>query len=106
MLNKLRGLGRLVGPKVDHPLADAREMRRIIDGISGDNTFRAIDEVVGWLESLDGVLEFPEDRLYEAVSRLDDAAQPHLKRLERNYLHTQNLSRTEGKRIWTTSYCF
>lgn len=106
MLNKLRGLGRLVGPKVDHPLADAREMRRIIDGISGDNTFRAIDEVVGWLESLDGVLEFPEDRLYEAVSRLDDAAQPHLKRLERNYLHTQNLSRTEGKRIWTTSHCF
>ena len=64
ILNKLRGLGRLVGPKVDHPLADAREMRRIIDGISGDDKFRAMDEVVGWLESLDGALEFPEDHLY------------------------------------------
>ena len=104
MLNKLRGLGRLAGTKVDHPLTDPREMRRIIDQISGDDTFRAIDEVVGWLESLDGALEFPQDQLYEAVSRLDDAAQPHLKRLERNYLHTQNLSRTEGKRIWTTSH--
>ena len=104
MLNKLRGLGRLAGTKVDHPLTDAREMRRIIDQISGDDTFRAIDEVVGWLESLDGALEFPQDQLYEAVSRLDDAAQPHLKRLERNYLHTQNLSRTEEKRIWTTSH--
>ena len=31
MLNKLRGLGRLTGAKVDHPLADPREMRRIID---------------------------------------------------------------------------
>ena len=104
MLHKLRALGRLVGSKVDHPLADPREMRRIIDGISGDNTLRAIDEVVGWLESLDGALEFPVDHLYEAVSRLDDAAQPHLKRLERNYLHTQNLSRTEARRIWSISH--
>ena len=88
MLNKLRGLGRLAGTKVNHPLADPREMRRIIDQISGDDTFRAIDEVVGWLESLGSAPEFPEDHLYEAVSRLDDAAQPHLKRLERNYLHT------------------
>ncbi|MGB4910742.1 MAG: hypothetical protein WBO95_01100 [Candidatus Dechloromonas phosphoritropha] len=106
MLNKLRGLGRLTGAKVDHPLADPREMRRIIDQISGDDTLRAIDEVVGWLESLGSAPEFPEDHLYEVVSRLDDAAQPHLKRLERNYLHTQNLSRTEGKRIWTTSHGF
>jgi len=105
MLNKLRGLGRLAaGKKVDHPLADPREMRRIVDQISGDDTLRAIDEVAGWLESLDGVAGFPEDHLYDAVSRLDDAAQPHLRRLERNYLHTQNLSRTEGKRIWTTSH--
>ena len=79
-------------------------MRRIIDGISGDDKFRAMDEVVGWLESLDGALEFPEDHLYEAVSRLDDAAQPHLRRLLRDYLHTQHLSRTEEKRIWSISH--
>lgn len=104
LLNKLRGLGGLAGKKVDHPLADPREMRRIVDQISGGDIFRAIDEVGGWLESLEGVREFPEDRLYEAVSSLDDAAQPHLKRLERNYLHTQNLSRTEAKRIWASSH--
>ena len=78
LLNKLRGFGGLAGKKVDHPLADPREMRRIVDQISGGDIFRAIDEVGGWLESLEGVREFPEDRLYEAVSSLDDAAQPHL----------------------------
>ena len=45
MLNKLRGLSALVGPKVDHPLGDPRELRRIIDEIPGDNTFKALDEV-------------------------------------------------------------
>ena len=67
MLNKLRGLGRLTGAKVDHPLADPREMRRIIDQISGDDTLRAIDEVVGWLESLGSAPEFPEDHLYDCL---------------------------------------
>ena len=106
MLNKLRGLGSIVGPKVDHPLGDPREMRRLIDEIPADNPFRALDEVVGWLESLQGAGDFPEDRLYDAVSRLDDAAQPHIKRLARDYLHTPRLTRAEEKRLWTISHGF
>jgi hypothetical protein len=38
-------------------------MRRIVDQISGDDTFRAIDEVVGWRESPDGARELPQDHL-------------------------------------------
>lgn len=106
MLNKLRGLGAIVGQKIDHPLGDPRELRRIIDEIPGDNTFRALDEVTGWLESLAGAATFPEDRLYEAVSRLDDAAQPHIKRLNRDYLHTPRLSRSEEKRMWAMGHGF
>ena len=58
MLNKLRGLGAIVGQKIDHPLGDPRELRRIVDEIPGDNAFRALDEVVGWLESLADVRKF------------------------------------------------
>jgi len=106
MLNKLRGLSALVGPKVDHPLGDPRQLRRIIDEIPGDNTFKALDEVVGWLESLADAGDFPEDRQYEAVSRLDDAAQPHIRRLTRDYLHTPRLSRSEEKRLWSIGHGF
>jgi hypothetical protein len=106
MLNKLRSLSGIVGQKVDHPLGDPRELRRIIDEIPGGDAFKALDEVVGWLESLEGAHDFPEDRLYEAVSRLDDVAQPHVKRLARDYLHTPRLSRTEEKRLWTISHGF
>lgn len=106
MLNKLRGLGAIVGQKIDHPLGDPRELRRVIDEIPGDNAFRALDEVVGWLESMADAEVFPEDRLYEVVSRLDDAAQPHIRRLNRDYLHTPRLSRSEEKRLWTIGHGF
>jgi len=106
MLNKLRGLAAIVGQKIDHPLGDPRELRRLINEIPGDNTFKALDEVVGWLESLADTGNFPEDRLYEAVSLLDDAAQPHIRRLNRDYLYTPRLSRNEEKRLWTISHGF
>lgn len=106
MLERLLSLRRIGGTKTDHPLADSRELRRIIGDIPADNTFKAIDEIIGWLESLQGTRDFPEDRLYEALSRLDDAAQPHLRRQARDYLHAPRLSRAEEKRLWTIHHGF
>ena len=106
MFNKLRGLGGLVGPKVDHPLGDPRELRRIIDEIPADNAFKALDDVVGWLESLQDARDFPEDRLYDAISRLDDAAQPHIKKLTRDYLHAPRTARADERRLWTICHGF
>ena len=101
MLEKLRGLSPFGAKKSDHPLADARELRRVVDGLRADNSFKALDDIMGWLESLRDAREFPEERLYEAVCRLDDAAQPHLKRLTKDYLHSARQSGAEGKRLWT-----
>ena len=106
MLEILLNLTRAGGQKMDHPLTDPRVLRRAIDEIPGDNAFKALDQIVGWLESLQGVPDFPADRLYDAVSRLHDAAQPHLKRLSRDYLHSPRLSRSEEKCLWTISHGF
>ena len=106
VFNKLRGLGGLVGPKVDHPLGDPRELRRIVDEIPADNAFKALDDVVGWLESLQDARDFPEDRLYDAISRLDDAAQPHIKKLTRDYLHAPRAARADERRLWTICHGF
>jgi hypothetical protein len=106
MLEKLRDLRGLIGSRVDHPLADSRELRRIVKEIPVDNAFRALDEIVGWLESASQAPDFPEDRLYLAVSQLDDAAQAHLRRLARDYLTSPRLSRTEEKRLWEINHGF
>jgi len=106
MFEKLRSLARIGGKTSEHPLADSRELRRIIEEIPADNTFRALDEIIVWLESLRTAADFPADRLYEAVSRLDDAAQPSLRRLTRDYLHSTRLASAEEKRLWSINHRF
>jgi len=106
MLNKLGKLGGMFGQKEGHPLADAREFKRIIDEVPRDNAFRALDEVVGWIESLRGADDFPAERLFETIRQLDDVAQPHLRRLAREYLHTARLTRSDEKRLWALNHGF
>jgi hypothetical protein len=106
MLNKLGNLGGIFGQKDGHPLADARELKRVIDEVPRDNAFRALDEVLGWIESLRGANDFPPERLFETIRQLDDAAQPHLRRLAREYLHTVRLTRNDEKRLWALNHGF
>lgn len=106
VLDKMPGLGRLLSQKVEHPLADPRELRRVIAELPADNAFKALDEIAGWLESLLAADEFPPERVFVALSQLEDAAQPHLKRLSREYLHTLRLSRNDEKRLWSINYGF
>lgn len=106
MLSKMPGLGQLLSQKTDHPLADPRGLRRVLAELPGDNAFKALDEIAGWLESLLATDECPLDRVYEAAMQLEDVAQHHLKRLAREYLHTQRLTRADEKRLWSISYGF
>lgn len=106
MLSKVPGLGRLLNQKTDHPLADPRGLRRVLAELPGDNAFKALDEIAGWLESLLATNDCPLDRVYEAATQLDEAAQHHLKRLSREYLHTLRLTRSDEKRLWFINYGF
>lgn len=105
MLKKLEGLRDVFAPKDVHPLADPRELRRVLEELPMDNAFKALDEVVGWFESLQGETMAGEV-LYEATRQLDEAAQIHLKRVTRIYLTTPRLSRADEKRLWTISHGF
>lgn len=100
------GLGGFFGQKNEHPLADPRELRQILAELPTTNAFKALDEIAGWLESLQAADGIPPDRVYEAARQLEDAAQPALKRLTREYLHTARLNRSDEKRLWSINYGF
>jgi len=106
VLNKVGNLGGIFGQKALHPLADSRELKKIVSELPKDNAFKALDEIAGWLESLQAADELPVDRLHEAVRQLEEAAQPSLRRLARDYLHSARLSKTEEKRLWSINYGF
>jgi hypothetical protein len=106
VFEKVTTLGGILAQKNEHPLANPRELRRILNELPKDNAFKAQDEITGWLESLAGVEDFPADRLYEAAQAFEEAAQPYLKRLSREYFQAVRLSRSEEKRLWSINYGF
>ena len=101
MLNTVAGLGGLFSQKVEHPLLDPRELRRVLSDLPKDNSFKSLDEIAGWLESLLATQDASPDRIFLVVTQLDDLARPHLKRMTREYLNTARQSRSEEKRLWS-----
>lgn len=92
---RLFGLG-----KPDHPLADAREAKRILDALPEDDPFKALEELAHWLGSVSTTEGFrPQDRI-QLLLQVDDAAQPRLRRLARDYAGATRPSRFTENRIW------
>ncbi|MCB1931308.1 MAG: hypothetical protein KDI45_02415 [Candidatus Accumulibacter sp.] len=88
----------------DHPLADGKELKRILAELHVDKAAKAVDEVSGWFDSLQRAENFRVDHYFDVIRQLDDVAQPHLLRLARDYLLSPRLSKFEEERLWTRSY--
>lgn len=87
-----------------HPLADVREVRRLVAELPLDNAFDAIDLVSGWLRSLQTANGLPLTALFDALRQFDDAAQQHLQRLAREYLNSPRQSKSEEGRLWASNH--
>lgn len=97
-------LDKLFSARSEHPLADPKALKRVIAELPLDNTFKAVDEVSGWLESLHQGDDLRCDHFFDVLRQLDDAAQTHLRRLLREYLQSPRLSKTEERRLWSINH--
>jgi hypothetical protein len=96
----------LFSSRPDHPLGDPKELKRVIAELPIDNAFKSVDEVAGWFDSLQHADDFRVDHYFDVVQQLDEAAQSHLRRLARDYLHSPRLSKTEERRLWTINFSY
>ena len=88
------------GGKADHPMANPKEARRILDTLPAQE-LKALDELSHWQESVSTAAGFkPADRL-QLTGALDDAAQPRLRKLARDYFAAQRPSRYQENLLWT-----
>lgn len=94
----------LFAQRPDHPLADAKELKRILADLHVDKAAKAVDELRGWFETLRHAEHFRLDHFFDVLRQLDEAAQPHLRNLVRDYLQSPRLSKLEEERQWARSY--
>jgi hypothetical protein len=92
--------------KADHPMADIKEARKIIDEIPGNDSLKAIDELFHWLESVRTIEGFKPEYRVELIQLIDDAAQVHARKLARDYLSVSRLSKFQEGRLWGAIHAY
>ncbi len=90
----------LGGGKLDHPLADEKGAKEVLEGLPQGDAAKALEEICHWLESVVVTEGFKTERRIEIILQLDDAAQAHLQKLSRDYFSNPPPSRFQEARLW------
>ena len=91
---------KLFGGAADHPLRDPREARRILEALPADEV-KALEELAHWQESVSVAEGFKPAERVSLVLAIDEAAQPRLRKVARDYCGTARPSRYQENRMWT-----
>src|SRR5688500_15191477 len=91
---------RFFGGGLDHPMAEARAARRILDELPAQDA-KALEELAGWHESVAAVEGFKPPHRLQLVGLIDEAAQPRLRKLAREYFGAERPSRFQEGQMWT-----
>lgn len=95
-------LAKLFGKKSDHPLADMKSVQTVLADVPKADVFKALQELAGWVESLrDHAEEFKPEHEVAVLRLLDEAAQPHVRKLLRDYFAVQPPIKFQENRIWS-----
>ena len=90
------------GGKPDHPMADPKEAKRLLDALPAKDPVKALEELTHWLESVAAAEGFKPEAAHPAAAELDDAAQPRLRKLvEATTSRASRPSRFQENRLWT-----
>jgi hypothetical protein len=97
----------LFGKKSDHPLADIKSAQQILEEVPKTDSLNAVQEITGWIESIVELAdEFRLDHELAVLRMFDEAAQPHVRKLMRDYFTVQPLSKFQENRLWTVLNTF
>ena len=89
------------GAKPDHPLADPKEAKRVLDALPANDPVKALEELMHWMESVAAVEGFKPESRIQLLLMLDNAAQPRVRKLGKDYFAAGRPSRFQENRLWT-----
>lgn len=94
------------GGKPDHPMADIKQARQILANLPVTDAFKSLEEITHWIESVIATEGFRLNDRLELFKLLDESAQPHQRKLSRDYLAAPRLQKFQENRLWTTTFNF
>jgi len=97
-------LGFFSNKQPTHPLADAREAKRILAEIASREPLGGVEDASAWLESISADESFKLAQRLDLVFKLDEAAGAQARRLARDYPSVSNASRAQETRQWEVGH--
>jgi hypothetical protein len=89
------------GSKPDHPLADPKEAKRLLEALPANDPVKSLDELMHWMESVAAAEGFKPEARIQLLVTLGDFAQPFVRKLAKDYFSTARHSRFQENRLWT-----
>ena len=92
------------GKKPDHPMADIKEARKLLEDLPSGDAFKCTEELTHWLQSVMVEEGFKAEYRAQLVQLLDEAAQIHVRKLARDYMASPRLAKFQEMRLWKAIY--
>ena len=99
-------LGIFNGTRADHPLADPREAKRVLEALPASDALRSLEELAHWFESVRAEASFRPEQRAQLVQLLDEAGQASARKLGREYLSALRQGKRQEARLWTAIHAF
>jgi len=93
-------LAGIFGKKSDHPMADIKSAQALLDDLPKNDVHKLLMELTEWIESVSENTDFKLDHQFAVLRLLDEAAQPHIRKLAREYFTPNEPGKFQENRMW------
>jgi hypothetical protein len=91
----------IFGNKSDHPLADIKSAQSLLEDLPKNDAHKSLTELTEMVESLMAGSDFRLDHKVAVLRLLDDAAQPFVRKMAREYFTPIEINKFQENRLWT-----
>ena len=93
-------LSTIFGKKSDHPLADIKSAQALLDDLPRNDAFKSLAELTELIELLSEQAEFKLEHQFAVLRLIDEAAQPYVRKLAREYFTPFEINKFQENRLW------
>src|SRR5437868_13658158 len=87
------------GGKPDHPMADQKEARRLLDDLPAQDPLKTLEELAHWFESVSMAEGIKLDHRVQLLLPIDEAGQQRERNLAREYFASARHSNAHENRL-------
>jgi hypothetical protein len=93
-------LSGIFGKKSDHPLADIKSAQALLENLPRNDAYKSLMELTEWIESVSEQADFKLDYQFAVLRLMDEAAQPYVRKLVREYFTPFEVNKFQENRLW------